>query len=79
MPPVARVDDPADVIAALAARYRRANGPVMRLVTKLGGSLESQMALVPASMREQMERTVARALEASLRPCGPVAPDLGES
>ncbi|TAG15325.1 MAG: staphylolytic protease PREPROENZYME LASA [Rhodobacterales bacterium] len=75
--PVARVEDPAEAIAALAARYRRANGPVMRLVTKLGGSLESQMALVPVSLREQMERTVARALEASYGLAGR-APDLGD-
>ncbi len=75
--PVARVEDPADAIAELAARYRRANGPVMRLVTKLGGSLESQMSLVPLSLRDQIERTVARALAASYGLAGR-APDLGE-
>lgn len=75
--PIARQDDPKEAITALAARYRRANGPVMRLVNRLGGSLESQMALVPASVRDQLERTVARALEASYGLAGR-APDLGD-
>lgn len=69
--------DPAEVITALAARYRRANGPVMRLVTRLGGSLESQMSLIPDSLREPMERAVSRALEAAYGVAGR-APDMGE-
>ncbi len=77
MPLLALSDEPGDAIMALAIRYRRANGPLMRLVTRLGGSLESQMLLIPASMRDQMERTVARALEASYGLAGR-APDLGQ-
>ena len=69
--------DPGVEIASLALRYRRANGPVMRLVTRLGGSLESQMALIPAPLREQIERAVARALETSYGLAGR-APDMGE-
>jgi len=65
-----------DAIAALAARHRRANGPVMRVVNRLGGSLESQLALVPAPVREQVERTVARALETSYGLAGR-APNMG--
>ncbi len=77
MPPLARADDPSDAITALALRYRRANGPLMRLVNKLGGSLESQISLVPVALRDQIERTVARALEASYGLAGR-APDMGE-
>ncbi|MBA3909423.1 MAG: staphylolytic protease PREPROENZYME LASA [Rhodobacter sp.] len=76
MHPIALQSDPGDEIAALALRYRRANGPVMRLVNRLGGSLESQLALMPVSLREQMERTVARALEASYGLAGRT-PDMG--
>lgn len=71
------VTDPAAEIAALAARYRRANGPVMRLVNRLGGSLESQMGMIPAGMRERLEQATARALEASYGLAG-LGPDLGE-
>ncbi|MGB4825848.1 MAG: hypothetical protein WBP18_00985, partial [Paracoccaceae bacterium] len=51
--------DPADLsseIAALARRYRRANGPVMSLVTKLGGSLEARVSLIPAALRARIGR-----------------------
>ncbi|AZL57840.1 staphylolytic protease PREPROENZYME LASA [Tabrizicola piscis] len=74
--PVAVKNDPADEIAALAARYRRANGPVMRLVNKLGGSLENQLALIPAPLRDQLERKVTWALEASYGLAGR-APEMG--
>ncbi|MDM7932360.1 EcsC family protein [Tabrizicola sp.] len=76
MHPVIRQDDPEDQIAALALRYRRANGPVMGLVNRLGGKLESQMALVPDPVRQQIERIVARALETSYGLAGR-APDMG--
>ena len=51
-------------IADLAAIYRRANGPLMALVNRLGGSLEKQMALVPPGYRSQIEQIVERALTA---------------
>lgn len=64
-------------IAALAARYRRANGPVMRLATRLGGALESQLAGLPESLRSQIERVTAQALRASYG-LASRTPDLGE-
>jgi len=76
MHPIARQEEPDDQIAALALRYRRANGPVMGLVNRLGGKLESQMALVPDPVRQQIERIVARALETSYGLAGR-APDMG--
>lgn len=57
--------DPADLsseIAALARRYRRANGPVMSLVTKLGGSLEARASLIPAALRARIGRVTETAL-----------------
>ncbi len=64
MPALTRTDMTPQ-IAALAARHRAANGPVMRLVNRLGGSLEKQIALVPDAYRVQLEQVVARALNAS--------------
>lgn len=66
-------------IAALAARYRRANGPVISIVNRLGGSLESQMAVIPKPVRERIDRAVAAALERAhdLAARGRRAPDLG--
>lgn len=71
------VIDPAPEIAALALRYRQANGPVMRLVNRLGGSLEAQMAAIPDGIRERLEQGTARALEAAYGLAGR-GPDLGE-
>lgn len=50
-------------IAALATRYRRANGPVMALMTRLGGTVEGQMKALPPSLRGQIERVTQAALE----------------
>lgn len=77
MPPTVRPDDPRDRIEALALRYRRANGPVMGLVNRLGGRLEAQLSVVPEALRLQIERKVAQALEAAYGLAGR-APDLGE-
>jgi len=63
-------------IAALATRYRRANGPVMRLVGRIGGTLETQLAALPEGVRRQMEALTAQALETSYGLAGR-APDLG--
>ncbi len=75
--PLVRADNLDEAIAALARRFRRANGPVMQLVNRLGGSVERQMALIPVPLREQLERTVTRALEASYGLAGR-APDMGD-
>jgi hypothetical protein len=63
--PVPAVIDPAPAIAALATRYRRANGPVMALMARLGGSMEGQMKSLPPSLRAQIERVTQAALERS--------------
>lgn len=57
-------------VDALARRYRQANGPVMALVNKLGGSLEKQMAFIPEATRGQIERVVERALTLSYTMAG---------
>jgi hypothetical protein len=64
-------------IALLAGRYKHANGPVMRLVNRFGGALESQISALPEGLRSQIERLTAQALETSYGLAGR-APDLGE-
>ncbi|WP_136645828.1 EcsC family protein [Tabrizicola sp. YIM 78059] len=63
-------------IAELARCHVRANGPFMRLVTRLGGKLEDQLKLVPESFRDQLDRATARALEVSYG-LASRAPDMG--
>ncbi|THD82470.1 staphylolytic protease PREPROENZYME LASA [Aliigemmobacter aestuarii] len=50
-------------IAALAKRYRRANGPVMAILNRFGGQIEGQMRKLPEPLREASEGLVVRALE----------------
>jgi hypothetical protein len=64
-------------IADLARRYARANGPVMRLVNRVGTTLESQIALVPVKYRSQIERATAQALETAYGVASK-APNLGD-
>ncbi|MCX7288885.1 MAG: EcsC family protein [Rhodobacterales bacterium] len=64
-------------IAALARRYRRANGPVMQLMNRLGNTLEGQLDLLPEPMRQQLETTTARALDAAYG-AARRTPDLGQ-
>jgi hypothetical protein len=66
-----------EAIANLARRYKRANGPVMQLMNRLGGSLESQIGLLPPAMRDQLEGVTARALEAAYG-LARHTPDLGQ-
>lgn len=63
-------------VAELARRYKRANGPVIRLVNRLGSTLEGQMSVLPPSVRSQLERVTAQALETSYG-LAARAPDLG--
>jgi hypothetical protein len=49
-------------IAALAHRFRRANGPVMQVANRLGDALERQISLVPDAVRGQLETAAERAL-----------------
>lgn len=64
-------------VAALAQRYKRANGPVIRLVNRLGATLENQLSALPDGIRTQIERLTAQALEASYGVAAR-APDLGQ-
>ena len=77
--PASREPDPLPAIKALARRNRRANGPVMTLVNKFGGTVERQMRLLPAVFRERVEAITHDALERALSVAqhGRHAPDLG--
>lgn len=61
--PAPRLADPAPEIAALARRWRRANGPMMALVTRMGGALETQLSVLPEALRHRIETVTAKALE----------------
>ena len=50
-------------ITALAYAFGRANGPFVRLVNRIGGGVEAQMARLPAPVRVELERAVRLALE----------------
>lgn len=52
-------------IDALARASRRASGPVMSLVNKLGGGLERQLALLPPSVKAELDRVTVQALMAA--------------
>lgn len=56
---------PDAAIAELARAYKRANGPVMRLVNRLGGGVEAQLALLPPRVRAEIERATIAALMAA--------------
>lgn len=58
-----QADDPLPEIAYLATRYRRAGGPLVALMNRLGGRIEAQMALLPAGVQRQIEAVVTRALK----------------
>jgi len=77
-PPVPH-SDPAPAIAALAQRYRGANGPLMAVMNRLGGSIEARVALLPDALRAQIETVTRTALAQSYRAAGlgRFAPDLG--
>jgi hypothetical protein len=49
----------------------------MQLMNRLGGSLENQLNLLPASVRDQLETVTARALETAYG-MARHTPDLGE-
>lgn len=56
------IEDPAPEIARLALQYRRANGPVITLVNRLGLRLEEQVQGLPPAFRARLEAAVAEAL-----------------
>lgn len=80
LPAIAAPDRKAE-LAALAIRYRRANGPVMALVNRLGGTLEGRLAALPDGIRAQVEAGVERALGTAfgLAAQGDRGPDLGRN
>ncbi len=76
---LAAVSDVDLEVSGLAVRYRRANGPVMALMNKIGGSLEGQLNLLPDGLRDQLNAVTAAALSRAmdLAAVGGRAPDLG--
>jgi hypothetical protein len=72
-------DDPSAEIALLAARYRRANGPVISLMNRLGGRVEDRLGALPPEVRARIERVTRLALERGyhLAASGRHAPDFG--
>ncbi len=66
-------------VSGLAVRYRRANGPVMALMNKIGGSLERQLKMLPAGLRDQIDAATAQALSRAMdvAAVGARAPDFG--
>jgi hypothetical protein len=77
--PATVLPDPTLEIIRLAERHARANGPVMTLVTKLGGSIEKQMAHLPPAFRQRVEKVTGEALKQALKLAqkGRHAPDFG--
>lgn len=61
---------PQDEIAALAARYRRANGSVMQAVNALGGRVENRFEALPDSVKDRIEETLTAALGQAYRLAG---------
>ena len=72
-------DDPSAEIARLAARYRRAGGPVISLVNRLGGSVENRLDVLPPEVRARIDAVTRSALEKAyhLAASGRHAPDFG--
>lgn len=73
------LDDPAPDIARLALRFRRANGPVMKLMNRLGGRAEDAFTALPTEVRSRIEAATRTALDRGYRVAatGRHAPDLG--
>ncbi|MCA3521164.1 MAG: EcsC family protein [Rhodobacter sp.] len=76
--PAVQSDLPAE-IARLAARYRRANGPVIVLMNRLGGRIEDRLGGLPPDVRARIDSITRSALERGyhLAASGRHAPDLG--
>lgn len=76
---IAPVSDVDLEVSGLAVRYRRANGPFIALMNRLGGSLEGQLKLLPEAVRAQLNTVTAAALSRAMDVAGvgARAPDLG--
>lgn len=77
--PALAAPDPGAEIAALARRWRRANGPVIALLNRFGGEIERRMDALPPALRARVEGVVAEALSRGfdVAQAGRHAPDLG--
>ena len=77
--PAPREPDLHAQVRALARRNRRANGPVMNLVNRFGGSVERQLQVLPAAFRDRVEEITRSGLKAALGVAGHGrrAPNLG--
>jgi EcsC protein family len=66
-------------VSGFAVRYRRANGPLMALMNRIGGSLETQLKVLPKGLRDQIELITAAALSRAMDMAayGAGAPDFG--
>lgn len=70
-------------IAALAARAKRANGPLIRAFNRLGGGIEGQIGALPANIRGLVDGGTEGLLSAAYRTAGAVGslkvvPETGE-
>jgi hypothetical protein len=77
--PAVLTPNPGPEIKALAKRHLAANGPVMRLVNRLGGGIEDQMAHLPTGLRSRIESVTEAALLRAVAVAhqGRRAPNLG--
>lgn len=80
LPAIAAPDRTAE-IRALARRYRRANGPVMAVVNRLGGAVEDRIAMLPDGVKAQIGAATERALLAAhgMASVGEKGPDFGRN
>lgn len=78
LPAIAAPDRSAE-IRALARRYRKANGPVMAIVNRIGGAVEQKMDMLPDALRAQVGAAVEKALLAAhgVAGAGDRLPDAG--
>jgi hypothetical protein len=77
--PVVQTTDLEVELLGLAHAHDRAGGALLRLVNKLGGGIEAQMARLPDGVRDEIERAVTAALIRAhgVAGAGRYAPDLG--
>jgi hypothetical protein len=70
-------------VSALALRAHRANGPVIKLMNRLGRSIEDRMGALPPKVQQVVEFGTAELLERAYRAAGavsahPSVPDSGD-
>lgn len=77
--PAPVLPDPGPEIEALARCWRRAGGPLIAVLNRLGGQLEQAMGTLPDGLRARTTELVRAGLERSLAlaVAGRHAPDLG--